>query len=414
MNTVVVGTQVGDEGKGRIIDYLAPQYDVVVRANSGPNAGHTIVVDGKKTILRLLPSAVLHPDKKFILGQGMALDLEVLYNEVKQLENTAFKKENLFISERAHVILPYHKLIDEMRENSTSNRIGTTRRGVGPLYEQKMARNSVRLADLLKDDMQAVMQAKLHWSFLRMPFSVLEVVRDLRKYVEFFKDNICSTTHLLNTALKSSCLLIEGAQGLLLDVDNGPYPFVTSSNCSIGGILAGSGLNHNRIDNVLGVIKGYSTKVGTGPFPTLITGSTEDHLVKVGQEFGSVTGRQRKVGWLDLPALEYANNINGCTEMAITKLDVLTGLSEIKVCTGYKSKSGYVDDYWYRAHQDVDVEPVYKTFAGWNESISHCRHVEELPKNLRAYLDFIQEYLDVPFSHISVGRDRMEMIELGI
>lgn len=420
MNTVVLGNFQGDEAKGRFVDYLTPRYDVVARCGAGANAGHTIVVNGKKTILRLCPSGVLHPNKKIVLGQGMAINLEVLYNEVNSLPDNIKKNVsvNLYVSDKAHVVLPYHKLIDEARENSSGNRIGTTKNGIGPLFEEKMRRTSIRLGDLYSDKAESLIEQSLNgWAPYAKEYNTTlptakEVLDELSTYLGYFDVNVCATSWIINNTFKHSNILFEGAQGALLDVDNGSYPFVTSSNCTIGGILTGAGVSHKKINNVIGVIKGYGTKVGAGPLPTIIDGSISDYIVEKGQEFGSVTGRKRKVAWLDLPALKYANTINGVDELAIAKLDVLTGLEEVNVCTDYLSDGFNVGDhFWYSSDYSREVTPVYKTFKGWDKDITSCRSFNSLPIELMKYLEFIEEQVRTPIKYISVGRDREEIIE---
>jgi len=414
---VVIGAQWGDEGKGKIVDHLASVADVVVRFGGGPNAGHTLVVDGNKLIVRLVPSGILWPGKECVLGQGMVIDPAVLVRELDELTARGHTLHGrLFISDRAHLILPHHVLADGLRENLAADRaIGTTRRGIGPAYEDKIARRGLIVGDLL--DMsraEQILAATLEaWRPLfelhRVePPSIRTVLEELTAAAVRILPFISDTSSLVSSRIASGKrVLLEGAQGTLLDIDHGTYPFVTSSSTTAGGACTGSGIGPRAISRVMGITKAYATRVGSGPFPTELHDASGQRLRDVGGEFGSVTGRPRRTGWLDLPALRYAARINSFDSLAITKLDVLTGMDPIRVCVAYDTPSGRVSDLPVLLARDpASLVPVYESLPGWTEDISSARSLDNLPARARDYLSFIESAVGVPCDIVSVGPGR--------
>ncbi len=422
-NIVVVGAQWGDEGKGKIIDLLAERTDYVVRYQGGNNAGHTIVVNTEKFILHLVPSGILHKDKICVIGNGVVVDPESLLAEIKALREKGIEiGNNLKISERVHIIFPYHKVMDRLREGKYGReKIGTTGRGIGPCYTDKAARIGIRLTDLLNEP---VLARKLK-SNLEEKNEIFKKVYDFagfdfetifRQYLDYGQDlktYAANCTFLLNKAIeKGKNILFEGAQGTLLDVDFGTYPFVTSSNASCGGVCMGTGISPTKLDKVIGVVKAYTTRVGEGPLPTEFPPDFMDEFRHKGKEFGATTGRPRRCGWFDALIVKHAVMINGLTEIALTKLDVLDGLETIKICTGYRYKS---KDY-YEFPADIEMlwecQPLYEKHPGWLEDITEIRKYEELPENTRRYLKRLEELLRVKIKLISVGSKRKETIQL--
>ncbi len=421
-NIVIIGTQWGDEGKGKIVDILAENANCVVRFQGGNNAGHTIVINGKKIILHHIPSGILHEKIKCIIGNGVVIDPEILINkELKNLEKENFKvtQNNLKISKNAHVIMPYHKLIEEGRENCGKIlKVGTTKRGIGPAYEDKISRRGIKVKDLIdeKSFSEKLDEILLEKNCLIKfyGFDTLnknEILEKYLKYGEILKDFIDDTHKILiNEEEKGSNIIFEGAQGTLLDIDHGTYPFVTSSNTVSGNVCAGAGFGIKKIDKIIGIVKAYTTRVGMGPFPTELKCKTGDYLRDKGGEYGSTTGRPRRCGWLDLVALKYSANLNNLTEIALTKLDVLDGLDSVKVCVGYKYK-GEVFKYF---DNDINflnnIEPVYKEFKGWENNYSNINNFEDLQKETKDYIKFIEEELNTPITLISTGPDRKSTI----
>lgn len=417
---VIVGGQWGDEGKGKIVDIYTENAHLVVRYGGGPNAGHTLVVGDDKIVVRLVPSGILRADTTCVLAQGMVIDPASLVSELDELTRRGkldHPEQRLKVSDRAHAILPYHVLIDGLREQ-TKAALGTTKRGVGPCYEDKIGRRGLTmgtLRDLAKTE-QVVATAIEAWTpTIRAlggePPAVADVMGKLRPLAERIVPLICDTAKLVERAVRDGKdVLFEGAQGTLLDIDHGTYPFVTSSHATAGGACTGTGVGPSRIDAVVGLVKAYLTRVGGGPFPTELTDAIGDRLRKVGDEFGSVTGRPRRCGWLDLPALRYAARINGLDGIALTKLDVLTGLDEIKVCTRYETPNGEVDEI---PIDDVaSATPIYQTFPGWKEDIAGARKLADLPENARRYVAFIEKELATPIVLVSVGYRRADTIVL--
>ncbi len=424
-SVVIVGAQWGDEGKGKIVDIYMEFADVVVRYAGGPNAGHTLVVGDEKIVVRLLPSGILRKGTHCILGQGMVIDTEVLLGEIDELHRRGHEnlEQRLTVSDRAHLILPYHVLIDTLREGSApaDKALGTTKKGIGPAYEDKVKRVGVRCGDLrdLKAMAARVAYAMQAWAPTvkalggELP-AVDTVMSKLEAHATRIVPMLGHTSELVDDAIKAGKrVMLEGAQGTLLDIDHGTYPFVTSSSAGAGGASSGAGIGPNRIGTVIGITKAYTTRVGTGPFPTELDDSDGKHLREVGAEFGSVTGRPRRTGWLDLPGLRYASRVNGIDGLAVTKLDVLTGMDRIRVCVAYDTPQGRVSSL---PIDDLDVPgkvtPVYAEMPGWKERLEGVRVLDDLPANARAYVRFIEEQAGAPVYLVSVGPRRSETIML--
>ncbi len=422
---VIVGAQWGDEGKGKIVDFYTERADWVVRYGGGPNAGHTLVVGDEKIVVRLLPSGILREGTRCVLGQGMVIDPSVLLAEIDDLTKRGRNgiEQRLLVSDRAHLILPYHITIDCLRESkaAAANAIGTTKKGIGPTYEDKARRTGIRTGDLrdpvrLRERIALAIEA---WAptIVALGGSVPElgsIVEPLLKQAERIVPLLSSVSLIVDKALRDGAhVLFEGAQGTLLDIDHGTYPFVTSSSAVSGGAAIGSGVGPNRLRNIVGITKAYTTRVGAGPFPTELDDASGAHLREVGAEFGSVTGRPRRTGWLDLPALRYAARVDGFDGLAITKLDVLTGLAKIKVCVGYETPSGRTEEF---PIDDIEVPgkvtPIFQEMQGWSENIGNARRLESLPGPARAYLNFISEQAGVPLYLVSVGPKRDETVIL--
>ena len=421
MALVIMGVQWGDEGKGKIVDKLAKQYDFVVRYQGGHNAGHTIVVNGIKYALHLIPSGILYPQCKNVIGNGVVIDLKALDNEMRQFEkiyndnaspnsNKSPLEGKLFISNKAHIILPYHIILDNLNEQKRSKAIGTTGKGIGPAYTDKIARCGIQIGDLFhKDKLRAKLQANLTMiSHLNISLDFESLLQELESYAIRFKPFIVDTTQLLWRAIDNGKkIMLEGAQGSMLDIDHGTYPFVTSSNTSISGCLSGTGLHTKDIQEVIGVTKAYCTRVGNGTFPTELHDSLGEALRKKGFEFGTTTGRSRRCGWLDLVAIKYAVRLNGCTQLALMKIDVLDGFDEVKVCIGYECNGEIID---YIPH-DLEIKPIYKTFKGWDKT-EKLRHFSQLPQQAREYIAFIEEFTQCKITLISTSPERDDIIIL--
>jgi adenylosuccinate synthase len=422
-NVVVVGAQWGDEGKGKIVDLLTQYADVVVRFQGGNNAGHTLVVDGEKTVLHLIPSGILHPGKACVIGNGVVIDPEVLVVEIDRLKQKGFLKEDgqLVISLDAHVIMPWHKAIDLARENAMGEgKIGTTGRGIGPTYEDKVARRGLRIRDLLDEARLArkvsdrVALAREELRRLGAKAAELDEAALVKRYVELGQRIAGYATDVsiwLHRALQQGkSLLFEGAQGTMLDVDHGTYPFVTSSNTVAGNAVVGCGLGPTAVDYVLGITKAYSTRVGGGPYPTELKDETGERLRKIGGEYGATTGRPRRTGWLDALALRYAVRVNGLSGLAMTKLDVLTGFETVKIAVGYRAGGKVLDEMPSDPELIERCEPVYEELPGWSEKLEHLRTWDDLPPRARAYVKRVQELAGVKVIGCSVGADRGETI----
>ncbi len=409
---VIVGAQWGDEGKGKITDYLARQADTVVRYQGGNNAGHTIVVGPTTYKFHLIPSGVLYSDKSCVLGNGVVIDPDQLISELDALVAQKIDTKNLRISDQAHFILPTHRLIDQRSEaKKGEDKIGTTGRGIGPAYRDKVHRTGVRVGDPSDPArLKKLVQAHLdeHAAELEGAGVTAEgITKDLLRAYERLKPHICNTPALINDVLdRAGRVLLEGAQGTLLDIDHGTYPFVTSSSPTAGGACIGAGIGPTRINAVMGVAKAYATRVGSGPFPTELTDESGELLRKTGHEFGTTTGRPRRCGWLDLVALRYAVRINGLTHLCITKLDVLDVFSELKICTAYKLRGHQSQDFPSHLGEVEQVEPVLETMPGWKTSIVGARRWSDLPREAIAYIALIEEYLRVPVALVSIGADR--------
>ena len=422
MNTyVVVGTQWGDEGKGKIIDVLAPKADYIVRFQGGNNAGHTVVVNDEKFILQLLPSGIINSKGKCIIGPGVVVDIEVLLKEINELEKRGKNLDNLFIDERAHLIMPYHIEIDKAREEARGeNKIGTTQRGIGPCYIDKIARNGIRTGDLLEMDR---FKDKLEWNvkdkndmLQRYGKETFELEALYEKYVDLaqkIKHRIIDAVSEVNEAVDNNkTVLFEGAQALMLDIDYGTYPYVTSSSPTAGGAAVGAGVSPRKIERVLGVMKAYTTRVGEGPFPTEEDNETGEILRKTGGEYGSNTGRPRRCGWLDLVIGKYGVMINGLTDIVLTKLDVLDGFDKVKIAVAYEIDGKRYVNYPPNLRKSKEIKVIYEEFDGWKEDISKIKNYDELPENCKKYIKFIEEYLGCPVSMVSVGPERTQNIYL--
>ena len=422
MNTyVVVGTQWGDEGKGKIIDVLAPKADYIVRFQGGNNAGHTVVVNDEKFILQLLPSGIINSKGKCIIGPGVVVDIEVLLKEINELEKRGKNLDNLFIDERAHLIMPYHIEIDKAREEARGeNKIGTTQRGIGPCYIDKIARNGIRTGDLLEMDR---FKDKLEWNIKdkndmlqRYGKETFELEALYEKYVDLaqkIKHRIIDAVSEVNEAVDNNeTVLFEGAQALMLDIDYGTYPYVTSSSPTAGGAAVGAGVSPRKIERVLGVMKAYTTRVGEGPFPTEEDNETGEILRKTGGEYGSNTGRPRRCGWLDLVIGKYGVMINGLTDIVLTKLDVLDGFDKVKIAVAYEIDGKRYVNYPPNLRKSKEIKVIYEEFDGWKEDISKIKNYDELPENCKKYIKFIEEFLGCPVSMVSVGPERTQNIYL--
>jgi len=429
---VVVGAQWGDEGKGKIVDLYTQHADVVVRYGGGANAGHTLVVNGEKVVLHLIPSGVLHASTRCVLAQGTVVDPAVLLAEMDEItargllalspkhvagQAPGAAQGRLAISDRAHVVLPQHQVIDRLREAGASA-IGTTKRGIGPAYEDKAARRGIRLGDLLdRKRFEPKLIANLEaWAPVAKALggelpSVADVLDIYLAHGDRLRPYVCDTARIVADAVADGKnVLLEGAQGTMLDVDHGTYPYVTSSSTTAGGACAGAGIGPTAITRVIGITKAYATRVGGGPFPTELHGPEGERLRELGGEYGATTGRPRRCGWLDIPALRYAVRINGIGALAMTKLDVLSGLDEVRVCVGYELHGKPLSDLPF---DDLEsLVPVYETLPGWRESITHCRSIDALPAKARDYVTRIETLAGCKIGLVSIGADRAETIQL--
>ena len=419
--TVIVGSQWGDEGKGKIVDLLSSQVDIVVRYQGGANAGHTIQIGDKQYIFHLIPSGILHEQVICVIGNGVVIEPQALLDEIEMLEKHGIDiKGRLFISHNAHIIMPYHKLLDSINEKG-SQKIGTTGRGIGPSYIDKYARKGIRIADLLnkgtlKEKIRQNLEEKNNLFkkvYDHAELDVDEIIDECIRFDERIDSFITDTSAFLNDAIeKKKSILLEGAQGALLDVDHGTYPYVTSSNPTSGGACTGSGIPPTKISNVIGIVKAYTTRVGLGPFPTELFDEDGEKLGRIGAEFGATTGRPRRCGWFDAFLVDYSRKINGIDRAVITKLDVLGYFDEIKVCTGYEIDSKKLE-YFPTSEAELNAaEPVYETLKGWNADISNVRSYDELPQEAKEYLTFISMKCGFEIKYISVGPKRSQTIEL--
>lgn len=421
--TVVLGAQWGDEGKGKVTDFFASSADYVVRFQGGNNAGHTIVVGDEKLALSLTPSGVLYPDCVPVIGSGCVIDLGFLKEELEMLNSKNVSTKKLAISANAHVIMPYHKLLDELIEESLGDKkIGTTKKGIGPCYADKIQRSGIRIQDLLDDEVftekvkinieeKNQLLTKIYGRDALDPY---EIINEFKAYKEIINNHIKDTSLMISNAIKQGKnILFEGAQGTLLDIDHGTYPFVTSSNTSSANAAIGSGVGPLNLNKIVGVTKAYISRVGSGPFITEQKNDIGDYLIEKGAEFGVVTGRRRRCGWLDLISLKYSVRVNSLTELFITKLDVLSGLDEIKLGVGYKNGDEVITDYPYQQDVFYNAEPVYETFEGWSEDITSVKNFDALPENAKKYINAIEKFIEIPITFISVGPERNQNIVIN-
>ncbi len=413
---VIVGSQWGDEGKGKITDFFGQKADVIARYQGGDNAGHTIVFNGRKFHLQLMPSGIFDNDKASVIGNGVVVNPKSLIAEMKNLEANGINTNNLKISNRAHVVMPYHILLDGLQEKSKKGgKIGTTNKGIGPAYMDKYERIGIRMADLIDPD---IFEVKLRTN-LELKNKLLTKLYDVEpldfetiyhEYVEYgkqLKPYVTDTSYLINNALdENKNVLFEGAQGSMLDVDNGTYPFVTSSNPSAAGAAVGTGIGPNRIQKAIGVCKAYTSRVGEGPFPTELKNEIGDHIREVAHEYGVVTKRPRRIGWFDSVVLRHAARISGFTHLSLNCLDVLSGIKTLKICKAYKLNGEIIDNYPATLKEIEACEPIYDELPGWDEDITNCKTIDELPENAQNYLKRISELVKVPFATFSVGPER--------
>ncbi len=420
MNIILVGAQWGDEGKGKIIDILSADADLIVRYQGGNNAGHTVVVGKKEFILHLIPSGILHKRKKCVIANGVVVDPEALLKEINHLKkHNVDVDKSLLISDRVHLIFPYHKLFDSLREARLTGKIGTTKRGIGPCYADKANRCGITMADLLNEPLfrrklkanVAEKNQLLEKIYEHEGFSSEELIGKYLGFANEIKKYVCNTSLVLKDAIeKGKLILFEGAQGTLLDIDHGTYPFVTSSNATAGGACTGAGISPASIDKIIGVVKAYTTRVGEGPLPTIFDKELMDRIQKKGREFGATTGRPRRCGWFDSVVVRHAALVNGLTEIALTKLDVLDGLDEIKICTAYRYKGRLIKDFPSDIEVFSNCEPVYETVPGWDGNITSCKEHGQLPANAKKYLKRLSELIGAKITMISVGSKRSETI----
>ncbi len=419
-NVIVIGAQWGDEGKGKITDLLSRSADVVVRPQGGVNAGHTIVVNGQTFKLHLIPSGILYPDTECIIGSGTVIDPKVLLQEFDQLESLDVSLDHLYVSQTAHVTMPFHRLLDQASEEKRGeHKIGTTGRGIGPTYADKSERTGIRVVDLMNPD---TLRKKLLWTveyknvvldklYDLPPLDPETVIAEYTTYADRLRSHVVDSSLKIYEAIhQRKNILFEGAQGTLLDLDHGTYPYVTSSNPIAGGACVGSGIGPTVIDRVIGVAKAYTTRVGEGPFPTELEGELNQHLCDRGAEFGTTTGRRRRCGWFDGVIGRYAVRINGLDCLAITKLDVLDQLAEIQVCVAYELDGKTCDHFPGNAAEFARCNPIYKTLPGWQCSTEDCRTLEDLPPQALDYLKFLAELMEVPIAIISLGASRDQTI----
>jgi adenylosuccinate synthase len=415
---VLLGLQWGDEGKGKIVDYLAPKYDLIGRFQGGPNAGHTLEFDGIKHVLHQIPSGIFHSHIKNLIGNGVVLDPIVLREEVLSLNKYNFDaSRNLFISKKAQLIIPTHRLLDSAYETAKGlKKIGSTLKGIGPCYVDKIARQGLRVGDILHKDFDRKYQdlVEQHLGILNQynfQYDLVDLEHRFFKAIDYLKQlNLVDGEYFINDHMKSGDrILAEGAQGSLLDIDFGSYPFVTSSNTTTSGVCSGLGLAPAHIGEVYGIFKAYCTRVGSGPFPTELHDGVGEQMRKQGNEFGSTTGRPRRCGWLDLPALKYAIMINGVTQLFMTKADVLNNFSEIKVCVAYKIDGKSFVKFPFDI-TDLNIEPEYKSFRGWNTNLSESSSFDDLPEPLVDYIEFLEDELKVPINIVSTGPDRLQTL----
>ena len=417
---VLLGLQWGDEGKGKVVDVLTPKYDVVARFQGGPNAGHTLEFEGQKYVLRSIPSGIFQGDKVNIIGNGVVLAPDLFMDEAKELEKSGHElKSRLHISKKAHLIMPTHRLLDAANEAAKGkNKVGTTGKGIGPTYTDKVSRNGLRVGDILDnfEEKYAAHKAR-HEEMLRAlnytDYDITDIEKHWMEGIEYMRQfELVDSEHEVNRLLKEGkSILCEGAQGTMLDVDFGSYPFVTSSNTICAGACTGLGLGPNKIGEVYGIIKAYCTRVGAGPFPTELFDETGNQIRAIGHEYGAVTGRERRCGWIDLVALKYAIMVNGVTNLIMMKSDVLDGFETIKACVAYNQKGHLIDYFPYDINEGI--EPVYVEMPGWKQDLTQCSSEADFPEAFKEYIEFLEQQLDTPIAIISVGPDREQTIVRG-
>ncbi len=415
-SVVVVGTQWGDEGKGKITDFLAESAEVIARYQGGNNAGHTIIINDKKYKLTMIPSGIFYSNKVCVIGNGMVLNPQALIEEIQYIHDNGFSTENLKISDRAHVIMPYHLVLDGLEEERKGdNKIGTTRKGIGPAYMDKASRNGIRIADLMdpaefEQKLRAIMIEKnrlIENMYGAQPLDVEPILKDYLGYAEILRRYVTDTSVVLNDAIdQGRRVLFEGAQGVMLDIDHGTYPYVTSSNPSAGGVCIGSGVGPTKIHQIIGVAKAYTTRVGDGPFPTELKNEIGDLIREKGFEYGTVTGRPRRVGWFDSVVVRHARRVSGITGLSLNSIDVLTGLETVKICTAYRYRGEIIEYYPASLKMLSECEPVYEELPGWTEDVTRARSLDDLPVNARHYLERVSQLTGIPISIFSVGRNR--------
>ncbi|PYZ91772.1 adenylosuccinate synthase [Salipaludibacillus keqinensis] len=417
-SVVVVGTQWGDEGKGKITDYLSEQSELIARYQGGNNAGHTIVFGGTKYKLHLIPSGIFYKDKTCVIGNGMVIDPKALVKELTYLHDKGVDTSNLRISNRAHVILPYHLKLDAVEEESKgANKIGTTRKGIGPAYMDKAARVGIRIVDLLdKETFQEKLEINLREKNRMLEkmydvdgFKIEDILEEYYEYGQQIAHYVADTSVILNDALDGGKrVLFEGAQGVMLDIDQGTYPFVTSSNPIAGGVTIGSGVGPSKIDHVVGVSKAYTTRVGDGPFPTELDNEIGEKIRDVGNEYGTTTGRPRRVGWFDSVVVRHARRVSGITDLSLNSIDVLTGIETLKICVAYKYRGEIMEEFPASLKVLAECEPVYEEVPGWTEDITGVKSLHDLPRNAIYYVERISQLTGIPLTIFSVGPDRTQ------
>ena len=422
---LLIGAQWGDEGKGKVVDAMGSDVDVFVRYQGGANAGHTVIANGQKVVFHLLPSGMLYPGKLCILGNGLVLDPEQFLNETAELYEKGQDRARLVVSPHAHVVMPYHKVLDRAQEaaRGKGRRIGTTGRGIGPCYVDKYARVGLRVedlldADLLRERLVPLLEEKnrlLTRLYNEKPIPFDEVYEPAREWGKALAPYVGDVVRLLREAVdEGRHVLLEGAQAVLLDIDHGTYPYVTSSSTSAAGAFTGTGLAPRDLTRVIAVVKAYTTRVGEGPMPTEEPGETGERLRNAGEEFGATTGRPRRCGWLDMVGLQYSMALNGVDVVALTKLDVLSGMPEVKVCTGYEYNGRRLEGFPASPHILDEVVPIYETLPGWKGDISGCTSFDSLPREARGYVEYIEKGLGVPVKLIGVGQERSQTIDRGL
>ncbi|MEW6173838.1 MAG: adenylosuccinate synthase [Bacillota bacterium] len=417
---LLVGAQWGDEGKGKVTDFLAAQADLIVRYQGGNNAGHTVVVGEEEFKLHLIPSGILYPEKTCIIGNGVVIDPAVLVGEIRALEERGVRMASLYISERAHLIFPYHRRWDVVEEERKGKaRIGTTGRGIGPAYTDKAARTGIRMVDLIdREAFSALLKKNIEHknAFFEQVYkakgvSYSDILADFEEYAAILGKYVADTALMIHQAISSGQnVLFEGAQGTLLDIDHGTYPFVTSSNPTAGGACSGSGIGPRAINTVIGIAKAYTTRVGEGPFPTELYDSLGEEIRQKGREFGTTTGRPRRCGWFDAVISRYATRVNGLDYLCITKLDVLTGIPTLKICRGYSYKGREINEFPASLNFLSECEPVYEELPGWKEDLGGARRLDDLPKEARNYLERLSALSGVPVAMVGVGTRREQTI----